>query len=109
MSLSGDKLNGHPSPTDPTPGVRSRRALVGNGWPAARKAQERKRQAGTPAEQTRRVGHVSQCAPFRASLSASFRRRRARNVPGLDLPGPSRFSLQSRGSGCQLCADFVAQ
>lgn len=55
MSLSSDKLNGHPSQADPKPGIRSRRALVGNGWPAARQAQARKREAGTPAEQTRRV------------------------------------------------------
>jgi hypothetical protein len=56
MSLSSDKLNGHPGAADPRPGIRSRRTLVGNGWPAARKAQQRKQhEAGTPADQRRRV------------------------------------------------------
>lgn len=55
MSLSSDKLNGHPNPNDPRPGKRGAVMRSVNGWPGARRAAAKKQEAGTPAEQKRRV------------------------------------------------------
>ncbi len=79
MSLSSDHLNGHPNAKDPNPGKRGAIIRAQNGWPAARRAQERKRQAGTPAEQKRRV-----------ELAAKNRARaiqKQRNVKMLEIYG----------------------
>jgi hypothetical protein len=79
MSLSSDKLNGHPNPNDPNPGKRSAISLAVNGWPGARRAAERKEKAGTPAEQKRRV-----------DLAAKNRARaiqKQRNVKMLEIYG----------------------
>lgn len=55
MSLSSDKLNGHPTEQDPHPGgdIATIRGL--NGWPGAEQARVAKIAAGTPAEQKRRI------------------------------------------------------
>ena len=55
MSLSSNKLNGHPTKEDPNPAARARRFRTGNDWPAARAGRAKKMVDGTPAEQKRRV------------------------------------------------------
>jgi len=79
MSLSSDKLNGHPSGIDPQPGKRSAVIRAHNGYPSARKAKARKQAAGTPAEQRRRI-----------DLAAKNRERaiqRQRNLKMLEIYG----------------------
>ncbi len=79
MSLSSDKLNGHPSTIDPTPGKRSARIRAVNGYPSRRKALAQKQAAGTPAEQARRI-----------DLAAKNRERaiqRQRNLKLLEIYG----------------------
>lgn len=91
MSLSSDKLNGHPTERDPEPDKRGRVIRNQTGWPAARKAQQRKREAGTPTEQKRRV-----------ELAARNRERaiqRTRNLKMLeiyDIPQPVKVPGDKR-------------
>lgn len=53
MSLSSNRLNGHPTKQDPTPYKRAKVLRRGNGYPAQRQAEHQS--ASTPAEQQRRV------------------------------------------------------
>ena len=54
MSLSSNKLTGHPTEQDPTPYKRAKVFRTGNGYPAQRDGKQHK-VASTPAEQQRRV------------------------------------------------------
>lgn len=79
MSLSSDRLNGHPNVKDPNPGKRAEITRAQNGWPSARRAAEKKAKAGTPAEQKRRV-----------DLAAKNRQRaimKQRNLKMLEIYG----------------------
>lgn len=85
MVLSSDRLNGHPTEQDPTPG--SDRATIRglNGWPEADKARAAKVAAGTPAEQKRRIELV---ARNRARAIERKRQKKLLEIYGIPAPIP---------------------